>query len=291
MSKGRILIIEEQRNVADELTLYFTQQGYEVNLARSQNEALVLPRKLMPLLILLSTSTSIESDEVDPIIVGLRHTTRTSHIPILLLIRGEGPGMKLQMVKHLEDLGVDYVYKPLQLAEVFLRAQRLIEQLDHNWQVGIIDGLPDRRLLHDMIRIAIRDAEHSPWTLFDLKIQYLDLLAQQYGQIAKTEIFRFFALLLGEVLEEFGTSDDFVGQEDNNFWIVTFISSVQMIHNRLAERFEKEIQPHTSAKNISPDIPLKLIIGIVSSTEQQFSTVDEVVQLAIKRRDEAAQSP
>lgn len=83
MSKGRILVVEDDFDISNMLRIYFTGQGYDVQVAPRGGDALTLTRKQLPQLIVLD----IMLPDMDGYAVcrELRQTTRTSHIPIIFL--------------------------------------------------------------------------------------------------------------------------------------------------------------------------------------------------------------
>ena len=83
MSKGRILVVEDDFDISNMLRIYFTGQGFEVSVAPRGNDALAMTRQSLPHLIVLD----IMLPDMDGYAVckQLRTTTRTSHIPIIFL--------------------------------------------------------------------------------------------------------------------------------------------------------------------------------------------------------------
>ena len=83
MSNGRILVVEDDFDISNMLRIYFTGQGYNVEVAAKGIDALTLTRKQSPDLIVLD----IMLPDMDGYAVcrELRTTTRTSHIPIIFL--------------------------------------------------------------------------------------------------------------------------------------------------------------------------------------------------------------
>ena len=83
MSKGRILVVEDDFDISNMLRIYFTGQGFDVAVASRGGDALDLTRKSLPHLILLD----IMLPDMDGYAVcrELRTTTRTSHVPIIFL--------------------------------------------------------------------------------------------------------------------------------------------------------------------------------------------------------------
>jgi DNA-binding response OmpR family regulator len=83
MSKGRILVVEDDRDISKMLRIYFDSQGYEVLVASRGQDALEKCRSELPNIVVLDIMLpDIDGYEVCR---RLRSNLRTSHIPILFL--------------------------------------------------------------------------------------------------------------------------------------------------------------------------------------------------------------
>jgi two-component system phosphate regulon response regulator PhoB len=123
MSKGRILVVEDDFDISNMLRIYFTGQGFEVTVAPRGGDALTLTRKSIPHLIVLD----IMLPDMDGYTVckELRTTTRTSHIPIIFLTQKDERSDKIAGL----ELGADdYVTKPFSPRELVLRVESLLRR-------------------------------------------------------------------------------------------------------------------------------------------------------------------
>ena len=93
MSKGRILVVEDDSDISNMLRIYFSGQGFEVTVAPRGSDALSLTRQKLPNLIVLD----IMLPDMDGYAVcrSLRTTTRTSHIPIIFLTQKDERGDRI----------------------------------------------------------------------------------------------------------------------------------------------------------------------------------------------------
>jgi DNA-binding response OmpR family regulator len=101
MSKGRILVVEDDADISNMLRLYFTTQGYDVQVAARGSQALAMTRQQIPHLIVLD----IMLPDMDGYSVckELRTTIRTSHIPIIFLTQRDERSDKIAGL----ELGAD----------------------------------------------------------------------------------------------------------------------------------------------------------------------------------------
>ena len=239
MSKGRILVVEDDFDISNMLRIYFTGQGFEVTVAPRGGDALTLTRKSIPHLIVLD----IMLPDMDGYAVckELRTTTRTSHIPIIFLTQKDERSDKITGL----ELGADdYITKPFDIEELKLRVTNAIARQERDNSLDPRTGLPSGRLIEDQLRRIIRT---QGWTLLDCRILHFDKFRDGYGFIAGDEVLRFTSLLMGEVVDEAGTPNDFIGHPANdNFLVLTQAADVAAFTQRLPERFNTEVRAHYS---------------------------------------------
>ena len=93
MSKKRLLIIEDDVDVSEMLTVYFETQGYEVFHAEEGVEGIAMGRAKLPNLILLDVMLP-DMDGFD-VCRELRTTTLTKYIPITFLTQRDARADKV----------------------------------------------------------------------------------------------------------------------------------------------------------------------------------------------------
>jgi GGDEF domain-containing protein len=106
-------------------------------------------------------------------------------------------------------------------------------------------------------------------------------------------------MLIGEVLDEHGTPNDFISHAGgDNFVVITAEEASAAICEKLKARFAEEVLSHysfidreqgfirTVNKDGQPEeSPLmKLAIGVVSPSEYQFADIREITELAAEAR-------
>ncbi len=292
MSKGRILVVEDDGDISNMLRIYFSGQGYEVQVSPRGGDALTMTRKQLPNLIVLDIMLP-DMNGYD-VCRELRTTTRTSHIPIIFLTQKDERSDKIQGL----ELGADdYITKPFDIEELKLRVQNAITAANRQTQIDSKSNLPTGRLIEDHLRTLMHS--QSEWSYIDLKINQFDAFTDVYGFVAGDEVIRFTAVLLGEVLEEMGTADDYAGHPGrDNFIVITHSDEPDALKNRLLEVFDEKIKQHYSfidrerGFSLVPDnnfgvrkVPLMtLAAGSVSTRTHQFSDIREVTELAAEDR-------
>lgn len=295
MSKARLLIVEDDKDISNMLRIYFTGQGYEVDTALRGSIALEKTRLNMPHLIILDIMLpDIDGFEVCRI---LRTNTRTSHVPIIFLTQKDERSDKLQGF----ELGADdYITKPFDIEELKLRTQRAIARAEQQSLTDPRSGLPAGRIIEDQLRQVIR---RSNWALMDIRINHYEPFKEVYGFVAADDLIRFTAVLLNEVVDELGTVSDFLGHAGgDNFIIVTSEEAATTVQQKLKARFQEEVLTHynfmdrergfittSDPSGKTDDIPLMtLAIGTVSPSQYQFSDIREITELAAEARRQKA---
>ena len=107
MSKGRILVIEDDFDIANMLRIYFAGMMFETHVAQRGSDGLALARRQLPDVIILD----IVLPDMDGYAVcrELRTATRTSHVPIIFLTQKDERSYRIGGL----ELGADdYVTKP-----------------------------------------------------------------------------------------------------------------------------------------------------------------------------------
>ena len=135
-----VLIVEDDRNIADLLQLYLEKEGYAVTLAFDGGEGLAKFRALQPDLVLL--------DVMMPVADGwtVCKTIRAeSQTPIIMLTAKSETDDKVAGLKSGAD---DYVTKPFEMKELLARIEAVLRRTDR-----IAGENPARRLTFDKLTI------------------------------------------------------------------------------------------------------------------------------------------
>ena len=115
-----VLIVEDERNIADLLRLYLEKEGYTTAIAPDGGSAVELFRRLQPDLVLL--------DVMLPVLDGwgvLRTIRQESQTPVIMLTaRGE----LADKVSGLKMGADDYITKPFEMKEVLARMEAVLRR-------------------------------------------------------------------------------------------------------------------------------------------------------------------
>ena len=117
---SRLLIVEDDRDIADLLRLYLEKAGYAVDLARSGSDVLELVRRQPPDLVVLDLM--LPGMDGLTICRALRAGDTTASIPIIILSARAAESDRIQGLEFGAD---DYVTKPFSPKELVARVAAL----------------------------------------------------------------------------------------------------------------------------------------------------------------------
>jgi diguanylate cyclase (GGDEF)-like protein len=291
MGKARLLVVEDDIDIGNMLKIYFSGMDFDVDVAVRGGDALEKTKHNLPHLIVLD----IMLPDIDGFEVcrTLRTNMRTSHIPVIFLTQKDERSDKLQGLEQGAD---DYITKPFDIEELKLRVQGAIRRSERESLTDPRSGLPAGRLIEDQLRRIIRK---DGWSLLDARINNFEAFKDVYGFVAGDDVLRFTAMLIGEVVDEHGTTSDFIGHAGgDNFIIITVEGQADTIKARLKERFDNEVQSHynfmdrqqgfvqaPAADGTTVKVPfMTMSVGVVSPSKQSFADIREITELAAEAR-------
>jgi DNA-binding response OmpR family regulator len=296
VTKDKILVVEDAPDISSLLKIYFTSQGYEVLTAMRGQAALELCRKMPPSLALLDVNLpDMEGYEIGK---TLRQSARTRHIPIIFLTaRGE----KQDRLKGLGEVQAEYyIVKPFDIEEVHTIVKGALDRARQRNLAHPVTNLPTAELINEQYRNLISS---SGWALAQVHINGFETFTQAYGAVVGEDVLKFTALLVNEIVNEIGSSEDFIGQMvvGPDFVITSSPDHIRTICDKLCERFDTEIGLHYNYKDRrngyimvndeqgSPrQMPLmSLSIGVLTSDDGPFYDIRELSETAEDARQKA----
>jgi len=147
MSKERILVVDDEANIIDLVTLYLEREGYRVDSAFDGATALEMIRNDEPSLVVLD----IMLPEMDGFEV-CRQVRATSEVPIIMLTARDED---IDKIVGLELGADDYLTKPFNPRELVARVKAILRRLersersdDQPLHIGDVSIDPARREVH-----------------------------------------------------------------------------------------------------------------------------------------------
>lgn len=177
----KVLIIEDERDMAELLAYNLEKEGYQVLLTGNGLEGLETARREMPDLVLLDLMLpGMMGTEVCS---SLRHSDKTRAIPVLMLT---ARGDEIDRVVGFEMGADDYIVKPFSMRELMLRIRAIMRRSSQD------SGSSDRQITAGTITIdcsshrvtvAGNDVE-----LTSTEFKLLLYLAEHSGRVMKREL-------------------------------------------------------------------------------------------------------
>ncbi|MEG0229710.1 MAG: response regulator transcription factor [Oscillospiraceae bacterium] len=147
MNMGKILIIDDDRNICELLKLYIEKEGFAVEMCHDGAKAVELYSSYNPDLILL-----------DIMLPGLdgwqvcREIRKTSNVPIIMLT---AKGETFDKVLGLELGADDYVVKPFDNKEIVARVKAVLRRTIHNVPESVAKEVNYEKLSVNMTRYEL----------------------------------------------------------------------------------------------------------------------------------------
>lgn len=142
---NKVLIVEDDANIAELLSLYLEKDGFEVKTAPDGGKGVLMFESFQPDIILL--------DIMLPVMNGwevCREIRSTSNVPIIMLT---AKGETFDKVNGLEMGADDYIVKPFEIKEVIARIHAVMRRYE--------SGEPDKKkkLVFDKLEIDMDSFE------------------------------------------------------------------------------------------------------------------------------------
>ncbi|HEY9087712.1 MAG TPA: response regulator [Anaerolineaceae bacterium] len=234
-AKARLLIVEDDLDIAEMLDAYFRMQGFGVTVVNWGEEGVSCCLNQQPDLVILD----IRLPDIDGFEVArrIRANRRTRDLPIIFLTE------KRERADRLEGLSLkaeDYITKPFDIQELRLR---VVNTLERNRRVTLnntVTGLPEGELVDERV---LEYAANPDYAISVLSLKNLGRFREVYGFVASDDLLRAISLMLQESLRENAAPDSFLGHLDlTNFILISKQSAMgglkDTIRKRLAQSFE-----------------------------------------------------
>jgi len=291
MSKGRLLVVEDDFDISNMLRIYFDSQGYEVVVAARGGDALELSRTKLPDLVILD----IYLPDIDGYEVcrRLRDSLRTSHIPIIFLTQKDERSDKIAGLELGSD---DYITKPFDIEELKLRVQNSLRRAQRESLTSPTTGLPSGKLIEEQLKLLMRRRD---WAILYIGLNDIKPFNDAYGFVAGDDVLRFAAMIMGEAVDETGSPNDFIGHVGGgDFIVITIPEIAHKLKDNIVHRFNEEVRAFYSFKDRERGhvvikeadggeryAPLMTMsVGIITDQTTEFADIREITEVAAEAR-------
>ena len=272
-AKSKILIVEDDLDVAEMLNAYFRVQGYDVFTVNWGEDGVRAAQTVLPDLMILD----IRLPDIDGYEVARRVRTdrRTSQIPIIFLTE------KRERIDRLQGFEVgadDYITKPFDVQELRLRVRNALKRVSQGSLTNPVSGLPEGPLVEERLSDVIHK---SGWALVHICISHLETFREAYGFVASDDVLRAISLMIHNTMKESGSTDDFLGHiSPTDFVVVLTPADLSAFQERIRSRLEQSLDYFYPIKDREqaakrPD-RLSIQISEVPSVYGRFSSVEQL---------------
>lgn len=272
-AKSKILIVEDDLDVAEMLNAYFRVQGYEVFTVNWGEDGVRAAQTVSPDLIILD----IRLPDIDGYEVArrVRSDRRTNEIPIIFLTE------KRERIDRLQGFEVgadDYITKPFDVQELRLRVRNSLKRVSQGSLTNPVSGLPEGPLVEERLSDVIHK---SGWALLHICINNLDSFREAYGFVASDDVLRAISLMIHNTIKETNASDDFIGHiSPTDFVVVVAPAHLPAFQERIRARLEQSLDYFYPIKDREEAAKradrLSIEIAEVPSVYGRFSSVEQL---------------
>jgi DNA-binding response OmpR family regulator len=232
--KPKILIVEDDLDVAEMLNAYFHVQGYEVFTVNWGEDGVRACQTVHPDLVILD----IRLPDIDGYEVAkrLRGDRRTQEIPIIFLTEKRERADRLQGL----ELGADdYITKPFDVQELRLRVRNALKRVSQGSLTNPVSGLPEGALVDERLDEVLKQ---DGWAALLVSLDNMDAFREAYGFVASDDVLRAVSLMILNTLRETSNPDDFLGHTGPaDFVLVVPHGNLPSLEERLRSRLEQSL--------------------------------------------------
>ena len=270
-AKNKILIVEDDPDVAEMLNAYFRVQGYDVFTVNWGEDGVRAGQTITPDIIILD----IRLPDIDGYEVArrLRADRRTQEIPIIFLTE-----KRVDRLQGFEVGADDYITKPFDVQELRLRVRNALKRVSQGSLTNPVSGLPEGPLVDERLSDVIHK---SGWALLHISIIHLDSFREAYGFVASDDVLRAISIMIHNTVKESGTTDEFLGHiSPTDFIVVMSPNNMSAFQERVRPRLEQSLDYFYPIKDReqASKRPDRLLIKVndVPSVFGRFSSVDQL---------------
>ena len=272
-TKPKILIIEDDLDIAEMLNAYFLVQGYEVFTVNWGEDGVRACQTVHPDLVILD----IRLPDIDGYEVArrLRGDRRTQEIPIIFLTE------KRERTERLQGLEVgadDYITKPFDIQELRLRVRNALRRVTQSSLTNPVSSLPEGKLVDERLGEVL---QKDGWAVLLVSLENIDTFRESYGFVASDDVLRAVSLMILNTMRELDNSDDFLGHMSaTDFVLVVIPANLPILLERLRNRLEQSldyfypIKDREQASRRKDRLAIKL--ADIDSVTGRFETTEQL---------------
>jgi len=280
-AKSKILIVEDDLDVADMLNAYFRVQGYEVFTVNWGEDGVRAATTARPELIILD----IRLPDIDGYEVArrLRSDRKTNTIPIIFLTEKRDRAYRL----HGLELGADdYITKPFDVQELRLRVRNALRRASQDTLTNPVTGLPEGTVVDERLNDSL---SKDNWALVLISLENLDTFREHYGFVASDDVMRAVSLMIQNAMRDAGTPENFLGHlAPSEFLLMAESGTAATLDERIRTRLEQSLDYFYPIKDRDQAMTHKNRLEVrsahLNSGEGRFGSLDELKAELLQRK-------
>jgi PleD family two-component response regulator len=271
--KSKLLIVEDDLDVADMLNAYFRVQGYDVLTVNWGEDGVRAAQATEPDLIILD----IRLPDIDGFEVArrLRTTRKTQDVPIIFLTEKRDRSDRLRGL----ELGADdYITKPFDVQELRLRVRNALKRASQDSLTNPVTSLPDGEVVDERLNECLKK---NDWGLLLISLINIDTFRESYGFVASDDVLRAVSLMVQSAVQDTGSAEDFIGHfGPSDFILAVSQSNLPILEDRIRTRLEQSLEYFYPLKD-RDQLPsqanrLSVRIDKFSSADSRFANTEEL---------------
>ncbi len=271
--KPKILIIEDDLDVAEMLNAYFRVQGYEVFTVNWGEDGVRSAQTVHPDIVILD----IRLPDIDGYEVArrLRGDRRTQDIPIIFLTEKRERADRLQGL----ELGADdYITKPFDVQELRLRVRNSLKRMSQGSLTNPISGLPEGALVDERLTDAM---QKSSLGILLISLENMVSFREAYGFVASDDVLRAVSVMITNTLRETSNPDNFLGHlTPTQFVLIVPQASLAILQEHLRTRLEQSLDYFYPIKDREQAAKRRDRLGLkmakITSASGSFESADQI---------------
>ncbi|WKZ34157.1 MAG: response regulator [Anaerolineales bacterium] len=273
-TKPKILIIEDDLDVAEMLNAYFSVQGYEVFTVNWGEDGVRSSQQFHPDLVILD----IRLPDIDGYEVArrLRADRRTVDIPIIFLTEKRDRSDRLQGLEIGAD---DYITKPFDVQELRLRVQNALKRVNQESLTNPVTGLPEGALVDEKLSEVLGDDGAA---LLFISLENMGAFREAYGFVASDDVLRATSLMIVTTMREVSRPEDFLGHVSaTDFLLVLPPSNLAALAEKLRARLDQSMEyfyPIKDRDRFSKQTDrLGVKLAVIASLKNKPRNVEQII--------------
>jgi two-component system cell cycle response regulator len=273
----RILVVEDDRDMAQTLCELLSEQGYQTESVVSGADAISKVRTLSPALVILDVGLP-DQDGV-AVALELAGDRRTGHLPVLFV---SGHDDLAARVRECRQLNCDFLRKPYHEQELLARVERCLAEsdlrarLESDARIDELTGLGNPRLLYERLGVesARRARYGTPLTILVMDLDGLKQINDKHGHLTGTAVLREVGEAVRREIRETDVAFRYGGDE-----FVVLLPHTGMVD---AMAFSERLLGHI--RRLRPSgISVSASIGVAAYDD----AIDDSIQAQLARADSA----